>query len=333
MKESSGRDSPRLVAFGDVVADLERGELRRDGEALDVEPKTWELLRFFLERRGELIPKHALLDAVWPGVSVSESALSAAIRRVRGTLGDDARAPRYLETIHRRGFRFIAEVAPIGSLPPAVAPELFVGRDALVSRLLEVAAPGRGEPRPAGAAGGRSGNGQVDADSPRPRTPPSGTRWALAVCPERLGPPEPLHPFYDLLERFVREEASWVIPVLRRHAPSWLRQTPWLEQPGGSSAPPDASKGHSEGPSTGRLLRELTGAVKALTHEAPLVVAIEDLHFADAATLDAVSELATREFSARLLLVGTYRAAHAIAHGHPLAHTVRALGRAKGAEI
>ena len=59
---------------------------------------------------GRLVPKQELLDAVWPGVFVGDAVLKVTIREIRKALGDDPRTPRFIETAHRRGYRFIAPV-------------------------------------------------------------------------------------------------------------------------------------------------------------------------------------------------------------------------------
>src|SRR5262249_16604650 len=99
---------------------------------------------------GQLVTKDALLEAVWPDTAMSESILTVAIRTLRRVLGDQARTPRFIETVHGRGYRFIAPVSAtrpperpmMGRLhrspPPTVSrPRLFVGRDAELARLAQ----------------------------------------------------------------------------------------------------------------------------------------------------------------------------------------------------
>ncbi len=73
-------------------------------------PKTFNVLRNLVENPGQLVTKAALLDAVWPGVSVSDSMPTVSVRELRAALGDNAQTPRFIETVHGRGYRFIAEV-------------------------------------------------------------------------------------------------------------------------------------------------------------------------------------------------------------------------------
>ena len=77
-------------------------------------PKALALLSFLAERPGEVITKEELFGAVWPETTVGDAALVTCIQELRKALRDDARHPRYIETLHRRGYRFIGKTAPIG---------------------------------------------------------------------------------------------------------------------------------------------------------------------------------------------------------------------------
>lgn len=79
--------------------------LLRDGVAIALRPKTFAVLNYLVEQHGQVIDKNRLLDAVWGHRHVSESVLEGCISELRKALGDDARAPRYLETVSRRGYR------------------------------------------------------------------------------------------------------------------------------------------------------------------------------------------------------------------------------------
>jgi len=105
--------------FGRFRLDPGSGQLYGDSRPIPLPPKALSLLEYLAERPGRLVKKSELLDAVWPGTFVADGALKVCIREIRRALGDDAQAPRFIETAHRRGYRFIADVAR-GS-PPAVA--------------------------------------------------------------------------------------------------------------------------------------------------------------------------------------------------------------------
>jgi DNA-binding winged helix-turn-helix (wHTH) protein len=96
--------------------------LERDGEAIALAPKPFAVLCTLARSPGRLVTKNALLDLVWGHRFVTESVLKSAISEVRAALGDDPREPRYIETVSRRGYRFIALPAS-APLPRAAAVE------------------------------------------------------------------------------------------------------------------------------------------------------------------------------------------------------------------
>src|SRR5215831_11662318 len=108
-------DLSEVIRFGAFRMDLRAGLLFRGREAIALRPKTWSVLQHLAERPGQLITKRELLDAVWGEVEVTESVLNRSIAELRTALGDSFKAPRLIETVPRRGFRF---VAPVMSPPP-----------------------------------------------------------------------------------------------------------------------------------------------------------------------------------------------------------------------
>lgn len=96
--------------FGDFILDKREKVLRRGGKPVAVTPKALELLLFLVENHGHLIEKNELLKAVWADSFVEEGNLAFTIRLLRKALADDAQKPRYIETVPKRGYRFIAEV-------------------------------------------------------------------------------------------------------------------------------------------------------------------------------------------------------------------------------
>jgi len=87
---------------------------------LELTPRAFAVLRHLVEHRGRLITKEELFTTVWRDAIVSDAALSSCIRDLRKALGDSSGAPRYIQTVHRRGFRFIGPVArPTAIVGPA----------------------------------------------------------------------------------------------------------------------------------------------------------------------------------------------------------------------
>ena len=99
-----------IVAFDDVEIDFDAFEIRRSGEPVPVEPQVFEVVRILVERQGDLVTKEELLDSVWGTRFVSESSLTSRIKAARRALGDDGRMQRVIATVHRRGYRFVAQV-------------------------------------------------------------------------------------------------------------------------------------------------------------------------------------------------------------------------------
>ncbi len=100
----------REYCFDDFHVDPEAWNLYRDGEVIHLEPTVLKLLVFLIRNRDRLVTKEELMDTVWGDTVVSESALSKAVARLRKALDDDPGAPRYIETVHSRGYRFVAKV-------------------------------------------------------------------------------------------------------------------------------------------------------------------------------------------------------------------------------
>ena len=112
-----------VFSFGPFEADLQTQELTRQGIRLRLPGQSFQILAVLLQRPGQLISREELQQTLWPGNSLvdSEKGLNAAINRLREALGDSAENPRYVETLPRRGYRFIASVTAGG---PAKAPSV-----------------------------------------------------------------------------------------------------------------------------------------------------------------------------------------------------------------
>ncbi|MFL6183177.1 MAG: winged helix-turn-helix domain-containing protein, partial [Actinomycetes bacterium] len=97
--------------FGDFRVDIARLTAFRGGSAIPLEPKAFDVLRYLIEHRDRLVTKDELLDSVWSGTFVTPNALTRAVAHLRRALGDDAHDARYIETVSKRGYRFIADVS------------------------------------------------------------------------------------------------------------------------------------------------------------------------------------------------------------------------------
>ena len=86
------------------------GQLWRGDEEIRLRPKTWDLLCLLVTNPGRLLSKDEIIDAVWGGAAVSDNMPGISVAELRRALQDDTRRPRFIETVHRRGFRFIAAI-------------------------------------------------------------------------------------------------------------------------------------------------------------------------------------------------------------------------------
>jgi non-specific serine/threonine protein kinase len=114
------------IIFPPFRLDAGEAKLYRGDETLSLRPKTFAVLRHLLERAGRLVTKDELLDACWPETHVGDAVLKVCIREIRELLGDDPKHPRFIETDHRRGYRFIGEVRE-SNLPLQMTS--FIGRE------------------------------------------------------------------------------------------------------------------------------------------------------------------------------------------------------------
>jgi DNA-binding winged helix-turn-helix (wHTH) protein len=109
--------TPRRYRFGTFEADGGTGELRRRGIRVRLNAQPFQLLVMLLERPGELVTREEIASALWPdGTFVDfEHGVNSAMNRIREALGDSAANPRFVETLARRGYRFIAPVEPVAT--------------------------------------------------------------------------------------------------------------------------------------------------------------------------------------------------------------------------
>ncbi len=111
-----------MFVFDDFTLDAREYTLRRGERVLRLRPKSFETLLYLVEHRSELVRKDDLLDSLWAGVVVSEGALSHCIEEVRAALGDDPHHPRYIQTVPKIGYKFVAPVRHV-TVDPASEPE------------------------------------------------------------------------------------------------------------------------------------------------------------------------------------------------------------------
>jgi DNA-binding winged helix-turn-helix (wHTH) protein len=312
----------RRIHFAPFALDLVNECLWRDSQAIKLRPKAFAVLEYLLGRPGQLVTKQHLIDAVWQDTFVGDAVLKVAIRQIREALADDPKSPQFIETAHRRGYRFIgridatagATVLPAESGGPDI-PRGFVGRDRALSRMHGWFDRMRGGERQVVFVTGEAGIGKTTLLDTFVRGIASdrGVRVCSGQCLEQYGMGEAYLPVLEAVRQLCREDAA-VVDVLRAHAPMWLLQMPSLI----SASDRESFGREALGASRERMLREMGEALEVLTAQSPLVLALEDLHWSDYSTLDLISYLARQRRPARLMVIGTYRPAELIASGHPL---------------
>jgi DNA-binding winged helix-turn-helix (wHTH) protein/TolB-like protein len=103
-------EASTVFFFDDVKVEPRTGEVFKAGAAVALEPKVFKLLVFLIESRDRLVEKEEILDVLWKDVNVTENSLASAIAKLRRTLGDDSKNGKYIQTLHARGYRFVANV-------------------------------------------------------------------------------------------------------------------------------------------------------------------------------------------------------------------------------
>src|SRR5688572_4672098 len=109
MRDGGVRDRA-VYEFGDVRVDLARMAAVRGDAAIPLEPKAFDVLVHLIEHRDRVVTKDELLDAVWTGTFVTPNVLTRAVAQIRKALGDETEHARFIETVAKRGYRFIAPV-------------------------------------------------------------------------------------------------------------------------------------------------------------------------------------------------------------------------------
>jgi class 3 adenylate cyclase/DNA-binding winged helix-turn-helix (wHTH) protein/predicted ATPase len=126
--------SSRQWRFADFRLDLDNACLWRGAQPVALTPKAFDVLQYLVTHADRLVMKDTLLDAVWPETAISDAVVRMAIGELRRVLGDTAQAPRFIATVHRRGYRFVAPVVehteagagPASPVPPAGPQTLLV---------------------------------------------------------------------------------------------------------------------------------------------------------------------------------------------------------------
>jgi len=307
-----------IVEIPPFRLDRERGLLLHGSREIGLRRRTWEVLLHLVEHAGRVVTKQDLLRSVWSDAVVGEQTLSTSISELRKALGDDARTPRFIETVHGRGFRFLVTSARRAALDARDEASRdtgragFVGRAAPLASLMDAFARAARGRRELVLVSGETGVGKsalVEAFATGlPATLGDEQGVAIRVvkiagqCVEFTGPGEAFMPFIAALRLLTRgPEARQAIATIRRLVPRWMAQILGADE---ATARADDDPGRE---SRTRTLRLLVETVEEIARDALLLVVIEDLQWSDPSTLELLDLLARRPDPARLLVVGTLR--------------------------
>jgi len=347
-----------IYAFGQYELDTRVYELRQSGVVRPVEPQVFDVLAYLVQNRDRVVSKGELLEKLWPDRFVSETTLTSRLKEARKAVGDTGEKQAVIRTQRGRGYRFVAEIvergepeiaegAPSADARGAARSELpldggtmeitiagpsdrsgFVGRKAELDRLGDILGRAASGTRQIAFVTGDAGAGKTTLIDTFLAGLPSEKPVLVArgQCVEYRGSAEPYMPLLDAFARLCGgSHRDRLIPLLKSVAPSWIVQMPSVA----SDAELDAIRARS-GASGERMLRELGLMLDRLTAETPLVLVLEDLHWSDYATLDAIDLLAKQTEPARLMIVGTWRPSDVKAARHPvyaLSQELRVRGR------
>jgi DNA-binding winged helix-turn-helix (wHTH) protein/tetratricopeptide (TPR) repeat protein len=303
--------------FAEHTLDADRFELRRGGVRVPVQRKPLALLFYLARHRDRLVPRDELVAYLWPDVVVSDDALFHAVKVAREAVGDRGRHQRVIATVRGVGFRFVAEVEERAARPPRRAPpatsdarresQPLLGREALLERILaafDEAARGRGR---ALLLEGEAGVGKTRLlDEIAELARGAGARVVRGVAREAGGPA--FAPWSQALEGLLAASSDAELAALAGGASG-----PWLAQLVPSLCERLPSLGGAEavelvGAESRWCLFEAIARVLAVgATKCPMVVLLDDLHWADVASLRLVEFLLGDLHRHRILLVGAHR--------------------------
>ena len=313
-----------MKQFEEFRLDTSNECLWHQGKPIELPPKPFAVLRYLIEHPGRLITHDELLEALWPETYVQPQVLRTYMLDLRKALGDSAGQPRFIQTIPKRGYRFVANVTELKENAetkfdpsPAGNPALAEARPRIVNREEEIACL-KSQFKLASAGQrqmvfvtGEAGIGKtslVDAFCELMNSSAEASS-ARGQCVEGFGGKEEYYPVSEALAQLCASPGGdRACHVLARMAPAWLAAI-------GREAKdfPEASLP----PMRERMPGDLCAALEELASDKPLILILEDLQWADDSTLHLISALARRRAQTKLLLVATYRGQDLITD-HPL---------------
>jgi predicted ATPase len=284
-----------MQQFGDFRIDPQNECLWHREEMLSLTPRPFAVLRYLVENPQRVVTHDELLEALWPETYVQPQVLRTYILELRKLLGDDPTEPRFIQTIPKRGYRFLAAVSDVREASGPSSPRTLVGREAELAFLLTHLDRARKGDRSTIFITGEPGIGKttlIDAFCTQICNDEK-IRIARGQSIEGFGGKESFYPVREAINDLCSSDDGKARALLAATAPSWLGRN------GASS------------------LGELCEAFEMLAANQPLVLIFEDIHWADSPTLDLIAALARRRSRTRFMLLASYRPSDIDAE-HPL---------------
>ena len=309
------------VRFGPFILAGEPCCLRRGSAPIELRPMSLKVLQYLAEQPGRFVSKDELLDRVWRGRIISDSGLRLCVREIRAALGDDAKNPRYLETVVGKGYRFLEGAG--GAAPYSDGAGPIVGRDEELRRLHDDYLLAMAGHTQFVLLAGEAGIGKTTlVESFLDRISENSQAQVIqGQCVIHYGKQEACGPLLEAITAFYRNyKAAAFIKTMERNAPSWLLQMPEMLD----AMLFERVQRRSEGMVSECMKREFCQLIAALVEKKPLVIVVEDLHWADVATVDLLAALAEHD-DLPLMILGTYRPADAVLYSRSLRDTVMEL--------
>jgi predicted ATPase len=282
--------------FGTYRLDLRNECVWRGDEQLTLTPRPFSVLRYLVENPQRLVTHDELLEALWPETYVQPQVLRTYILELRKLLDDDPHDPHFIQTVPKRGYRFLTSVIDSDNVFASSTASL-IGREAEITALHGYLGRCRNMERPTIFVTGEAGIGKtalIDAFCAEV-SGAARLRIARGQSLESFGGKEPFYPVREALNGLCNGNDQKAHALLTSAAPGWFNRN-------GASSP---------------LLGEICEALEALSQNDPLLLVFEDIHWADSSTLDLISALARRRSRAKLILLCTFRQSEVDAR-HPL---------------
>ena len=284
-----------IWTFANFELDERNCVLQRDGEPVPIRRRVFAVLHYLLAHSGALVTKEELLANVWPNESIVEAVLPQNIAILRQLLGDDHKPGKFIQTVHGRGYRFIAPVTRSGVQPTAAVHNACIGRDHVLSELtalIDVACDGTGQSI---VLQGDAGIGKTTllhevSEHARAR----GVLVLAAHCQDAAGAPS-FWPWQQILRPLI---------ALTGREPG-----PELSTLLGESSPAELGSADSRAASEARfrMFDSITALIAEVSAAQPIMLTFDDWHWADHASVQLLCFVA-RELRRRpVVLLSTVR--------------------------